>query len=392
MDTDQSVTVIGAGQAACQLAASLRQKGFSHAITLIGEEPYLPYSRPPLSKTYFKDGQPERLLLRKQAFYDSNDITVMTSTCVTGIDRNSQVLRLSDGRSLGYGQLVLATGARNRVLPIDGAQLAGVMGLRGLLDADQIRHITDMAKNVVIVGGGFIGLEAAAVFRAKGLHVTVLEAASRLMERAVSAPVSQHFLDAHRLSGVQIHLHASVRRILSGPGKTARGVELQDGQTIPADAVLIAAGVVPNVELARDAGLAIDNGVLTDCYLRTSDPMISAIGDCANVSQGLSGPSLRLESVQAAVDHAKCLAEGLTGSPVAFSKTPWFWSDQGDHKLQIAGLRTGADRTDSDTGADGGRLMVRSYAGDRLICVETVNLPGEHMRARRDFDAEIVGG
>lgn len=385
-----SLLVIGAGQAASQLSISLRQGGYVGKIALIGEEPFLPYSRPPLSKAYFKDGQPERLLLRKQDFYDKNAIEIRTSARVTAIDRDARQVTLAGGEVLGYGHLVLATGARNRELPIEGADLAGVLMLRGLQDAERMRALADNARHVAIIGGGFIGLEAAAVFRAAGLQVTLLEAADRLMGRAVSPQVSQHFLSLHLGTGVDIHLQKPVRRILSDAHGKIAGVELGCGAIVDADAVLIAAGVVPNDDLARAAGLRIDNGIVTDCYLATSDPAISAIGDCANVQHGQDGPHLRLESVQAAVDQAKALAARLLGQPEPYRKSAWFWSDQGTAKLQIAGLRHGADRTEVAADQEPGKLLVRSYCGDRLVCVETVNMPAEHMRARRDLESETA--
>ncbi|MDF3608114.1 FAD-dependent oxidoreductase [Paracoccus sp. DMF-8] len=385
-----SVVAIGAGQAASQLAISLRQGGYAGRIVLIGDEPFLPYSRPPLSKAYFKDGQPERLLLRKQDFYDKNAIEIRTSARVVSIDRDARQIRLAGGEVVDYGHLVLATGARNRVLSIPGADLAGVLMLRGLQDADRMRSLAGSARHVAIIGGGFIGLEAAAVFRAAGLRGTLLEAAGRLMARAVSPQVSDHFLSLHRAAGADIHLQETVRRILPDAGGKVAGVELGCGTIVDADAVLIAAGIVPNDDLARDAGLRIDNGIVTDCFLATSDPAISAIGDCANVQHGPDGPHLRLESVQAAVDQAKNLAARLLGQPEPYRKSAWFWSDQGTAKLQIAGLRHGADRFDTGADPDAGKLIVRSYRGDRLVCVETVNMPAEHMRARRDLESETA--
>ena len=383
-----TIVIIGAGQAACQLGASLRQKGYPGPITMVGDEPHLPYNRPPLSKAYFKDGEPERLLLRKAEFYETNAIDVLTSARAERIDRADRAVLLADGQRLSYGHLVLATGARNRVPPIEGADLPGVMGLRSLTDADRLRMLPQTARHVAIIGGGFIGLEAASVFRAAGLEVTLFETSERLMARAVSPAVSDYFLRAHREAGAEIHLSATIRRILARPDGGVRGVELAERRIVATDAVLIATGVVPNSELAHQAGLAVENGILTDCFLATSDPHISAIGDCAAVAQEPGGPHLRLESVQAAVDQAKCLAQRLTGQPLPFARIPWFWSDQGANKLQITGLRGGADRVEVEPSPDPARLLVRSYRGDRLACVETVNVPAEHMRARRVLETE----
>jgi len=385
---NDTVVIIGAGQAACQLAASLRQKGYPGPIVMVGEEPFLPYNRPPLSKAYFKDGEPERLLLRKAEFYEANEIRVLTSIRADRIDRAGRSVLLADGQQLSYGHLVLATGARNRVPPIEGADLPGVIGLRGLADADRMRMLPQTARHVAIIGGGFIGLEAAAVFRGAGLRVTLFETAERLMARAVSPAVSDYFLQAHREAGAEIHLGVTIQRILARPDGGVRAVEMADGRIVATDAVLMATGVIPNTELAHEAGLAVENGILTDRFLATLDPHISAIGDCAAVAQGPDGPHLRLESVQAAVDQAKCLAERLTGQPLPFARIPWFWSDQGQHKLQIAGLRDDADRIEVDPSPDPARLLVRSFRGDRLACVETVNIPAEHMRARRVLETE----
>jgi len=385
---NDTVVIIGAGQAACQLAVSLRQKGYPGPIVMVGEEPFLPYNRPPLSKAYFKDGEPERLLLRKAEFYEANEIRVLTSARADRIDRAGRSVLLADGQQLTYGHLVLATGARNRVPPIEGADLPGVIGLRGLADADRMRTLPQTARHVAIIGGGFIGLEAAAVFRGAGLRVTLFETAERLMARAVSPAVSDYFLQAHRQAGAEIHLGVTIRRILARPDGGVRAVEMADDRIVATDAVLMATGVVPNTELAHEAGLAVKNGILTDRFLATLDPHISAIGDCAAVAQGPDGPHLRLESVQAAVDQAKCLAERLTGQPLPFARIPWFWSDQGPHKLQIAGLRGDTDRIEVDPSPDPARLLVRSFRGGRLACVETVNIPAEHMRARRVLETE----
>lgn len=381
------IVIVGAGQAACQLAASLRQKQCPAPITILGDEPFLPYARPPLSKAYIKDGQADRLLLRKQDFYENNGISVLTATSVVGIDRAAHQVVLAEGSRLNYGHLVLATGARNRLPPIPGADLPGMLSLRGLADAENLRGLIATVGHVGIIGGGFIGLEAASVLRAAGLRVTLFEAGPRLMARAVSEPVSAHALHLHREAGTQVHLGAAPRGIAAqGDGYV---IAAQDSTQIAVDAVLLATGVTPNTELAQAAGLLVENGIVTDSHLATSDPAISAIGDCASVPQGPGGPPVRLESVQAAVDQAKCLAERLCGAPVAYARAPWFWSDQGAMKLQIAGLRTGADRSEAEQTADG-RLIVRSYCGARPICVETVNHPAEHMRARRALEAELL--
>lgn len=385
----ETVVIAGAGQAGFQTAASLRQAGHARRIVLVGDERELPYQRPPLSKGYFKDGRPERLLFRNADFYAKNRIELRLGTRIETIDRPGRRLLLEGGAVEPYDHLVLALGARNRRPPVEGLDLAGVLELRSLADADAMRRRAAEASHVVIIGGGFIGLEAASVFRAAGFAVTVLEAGPRLMGRAVSEAVSDYFLAAHRAAGAVVRLSTFARRVLGETGSVA-GVELSDGTILAADTVLLAAGVVPNSELAERAGLAVGNGILTDRLLSTSDPAISALGDCAAVPQGAEGPHLRLESVQAAVDQAKCLAERLAGRPAPYARVPWFWSDQGSHKLQIVGLATGAETVEVTGSPEEGRLVVTSRAGGRVVRVETVNAAAEHIAARRAMEAALA--
>lgn len=385
----ETIVIAGAGQAGFQTAASLRQAGHAGRIVLIGDEPDPPYQRPPLSKGYFKEGRPERLLFRDAGFYERNSIELRLGTRIETLDRTGGRLLLAGGEVQPYDHLVLALGARNRRPPVEGLGLDGVLELRSLADARAMRDRAAGASHVIIIGGGFIGLEAASVFRAAGLAVTVLEAGPRLMGRAVSQPVSDYFLAAHRAAGVEIRLSTYALRVTGAEGRVT-GVELSDGEILAADTVLLAAGVVPNSELAERAGLAVENGIVTDRLLLTSDPAISAIGDCASVPQGEAGPRLRLESVQAAVDQAKCLAERLMGRPAPYARVPWFWSDQGSHKLQIVGLAAGAETIEVAGSVEEGRLVATSRAGGRLLCVETVNAAGEHMAARRAMDKALA--
>lgn len=377
------ILIAGSGQAGFQTAASLRQDGFEGEILIIGEEPGLPYQRPPLSKGYIKDPNPDRLLFRNADFFEKNRIGLEDGRTVTSIDRADRTVTISDGRTIAYGHLVLATGTRNRRLPLPGIDLDNVVGLRTLADAENLRERLAGASRLVVVGGGFIGLEVAATARAAGLHVTVLEATARLMSRVVSPPISEYYHAVHAASGVDVRLNSLARAIVDdGTGK-AGGVETAEGERIPADLVLVSAGVIPNAEIAEAAGLYVHDGVRVDDLLATEDPAISAIGDCASFPFGQEGLQIRLESVQNAIDQAKCLSRRLVGHPERYDKLPWFWSDQGPHKLQIAGLTAGADHHEIRGGVDDGKLSVQCFRRGELIGVETVNVPGDHMAARR---------
>lgn len=380
------VVIVGAGQAGLQVASSLRQDGFAGSITLIGEEPGLPYQRPPLSKAYMKDGDAARLALKPDSFFARADIAYRPMTRVAAIDRPAAEVVLDDGERLGFDHLVLATGARTIRPPLDGLDLPGVHELRGLDDARRLRDAMAQAHRAVVIGGGFIGLEFASVARAAGLEVTVLEATDRLMGRSITAAMSARFLAAHVADGVDVRLRARAHAILGTD--RVEGVTLDSG-VVPADLVLVATGVRPNAELAEAAGLAVANGVVVDADLRTEDPRIFAIGDCANFPSGQE--RIRLESVQAATDHARHVARAIMGAPAApYAALPWFWSDQGALKLQIAGLSTGADEIIAQTDEDGAVHSVFAFRGDRLIAVETVNRPGVHIAARKLLGAGVT--
>jgi 3-phenylpropionate/trans-cinnamate dioxygenase ferredoxin reductase component len=395
--TDRVVAVVGAGQAGFQAASSLRQEGFAGRVVLIGDEPGLPYQRPPLSKSYLAgESGLDELWLRPQAFYEKQEIELVTAKAVTAIDRPGHSIRLASGRTLECDHIVLATGARYRSLPVPGAELEGVLPLRTLADADVLRDRLAQARDIVVVGAGFIGLEFAAVAIAAGAAVHIIEVTHHPMGRVVSAPTSQFFTEAHRSWGATISLGTGVSRIL-GDSRRATAVETSDGRMLAADLVLICIGVVPNAELARDAGLATDNGIVVNEYLSTSAPEISAIGDCANFPTRFASTSpsgivdtltgharVRLESVQNGVDQAREVAARIAGKRVGpYDKVPWFWSDQRDLKLQIAGLTTGHDLAALRGSPDTGSFSVFCFAGDRLIGVESVNRPADHIIARR---------
>jgi 3-phenylpropionate/trans-cinnamate dioxygenase ferredoxin reductase component len=377
------VAIIGAGQAGFQAAASLRDTGFAGRVLLIGDEPVLPYQRPPLSKSYLA-GQSgiDDLWLRPAEFYAKQQIDLVYGDAVTAIDRVQRRLHLASGINISWDHLVFATGAGCRPLAVPGAELEGVLTLRTLADANDLRQRLEEAREVVVVGAGFIGLEFAAVALARGTAVHIIEVTQKPMGRVVSDPVSRFFTEAHIGWGAEVALGTGVVRILGASGRVA-GVETTDGRLIPADLVLICIGVIPHAEPARVAGLTVDDGIVVDEYLVTSDPVISAIGDCANFPTPFAPARVRLESVQNAVDQGRCVADRLAGRPMPYQKVPWFWSDQGDLKLQIAGITMGHDtsvlRGDP---ADRG-FSVFCFRGGRLIGVESVNRTADHVVARR---------
>ncbi|WP_028713816.1 NAD(P)/FAD-dependent oxidoreductase [Paracoccus sp. J55] len=378
----QRIVIIGTGQGGQQMAASLRQEGFQGEILMLGEEPGLPYQRPPLSKAYMANGNAAALLLKPASFYERSAIVLRDGVRVAAIDRAAREVVTGDGARHPYDHLVIATGARNAPPPIPGLDAPGVVELRSLADAERIRRRLAATRHAVVVGGGFIGLEFAAMARAAGVAVTVVEAAPRLMSRALSPEMADWFLTLHREMGSQVLLDAPVAGVLAGADGRASGVVLADGREVSGDLVLMATGVRPNSELAEAAGLACANGILVDATLATADPAISALGDVAAFPGPLGRP-LRLETVQAAVDHARHIARRLVGGASApYAAVPWFWSDQGKAKLQIAGLLTGADRTVVLPQPEAAPVVLL-FRGGHLAAVETVNAAGIHMAARR---------
>jgi 3-phenylpropionate/trans-cinnamate dioxygenase ferredoxin reductase subunit len=380
--TQGPVVIVGAGHAGFQVAASLRQNGFKDRISLINDEPHLPYQRPPLSKAYLKGtGGPDSLMFRPQKFYADQAIELIADHA-TAIDRAARKLVLASGASLDYGHLVLATGARNRLLDIPNANLANVRYLRILDDSEDLRARLASCGRVVVIGAGFIGLEFAATARIKGLEVDVLELASRVMARAVTAEVSDYFQKQHTAAGIRIHLGVQATAIEAEGGKVT-GVSLSDGRHVPADLIVVGVGVLPNVELAAEAGLPVASGIIVNEHLLTSDPNISAIGDCALFESPRFGGSLRLESVQNATDHARCVAARLTGDDKPYDGQPWFWSDQGDDKLQMVGLTAGYDHVVLRGEPAKKAFSAFCYRGDQLLGIESVNRAGDHMFGRR---------
>ena len=376
--------IIGGGQGGYQVAASLRDAGYDGRVTIVGAEPVLPYQRPPLSKAYLLgDTTAERLQLRPQSYYDPHAIDLIVGETATGIDRPAQRVMLASGKTLSYEHLVLATGARNRALPVPGAEAEGVLYLRTLAEADAIRERFHAAQSIVVAGAGFIGLELAAVASKFGKDVTVLEALGRCMSRAVSLPVSTFFAEAHAGWNVLLLFGARLASIDSVNGRVT-GVTTADGRKIAADLVLVGIGIVPETGLAEAAGLALDNGIAADAQLLTSDAAISAIGDCASFPDAATGTRLRLESVQNAVDQGRYVAQRIVGKATGgYAAVPWFWSDQRDLKLQMVGLTGGCDRTvlrgDPATRA----FSVFCFRGDRLLGIESINRGADHMFGRR---------
>ncbi|MPZ55634.1 MAG: pyridine nucleotide-disulfide oxidoreductase [Rhizobiales bacterium] len=379
----QQVIIVGAGQAGFQVAASLRAKAFDGAVTIVGEEAAPPYQRPPLSKGYIKGEASETsVLLRPAEFYATHKIDLRVDTRVTAIDRAHAQVTLADGATLPYDSLVLATGARVRKLPVPGADLAGVVYVRTLPDAVTLKRLIAAANNVVVIGGGFIGLECAAVAATLGRKTTVLEAADRLMARVVSPVLSAYYLGLHRGHGVDVRLGVTVTDVLGTDGKVS-GVPCGNGTVVPADLVVVGIGVIPNDELAKAAGLACERGIVADTLLRTADPNIYAIGDCAAFPHPMTPGLARLESVQNAVDQGKAVADAILGEARPYTAVPWFWSDQYDAKLQIVGICQDYDEpvTLGDTAE--GRFSVLYFTDGGLIGIDSVNKAGDHMAGRK---------
>ena len=376
-----SVVIVGAGHAGVQAAASLREEGYGGEIVLLSAEKDPPYQRPPLSKAFLKgDMDIHGLPLRADAHFRDQRIDLRLGICATGIDRASQKVELSDGGALAYGHLILATGARQRRLNAPGVDLPGVFALRDIADATQIRERLQAKPKVVIIGAGFIGLEIAATALSLGAEATVVEIA-RPMGRAVSPILSDFFLKEHVAFGSGFRLGVGVTAI-EGPERAER-VILTDGEALSADMVVVGIGVVAEDALAKECGLECDNGIVVDEFLRTSDSTISAIGDCTAFPHAALGMRTRLESVQNAVDQGKAVAARLVGKPKPYNELAWFWSDQGDLKLMIAGLAHGVDqwvvRGDPATRA----FSTFGFREGKLAVVESVNRAGDHAAAKR---------
>ena len=382
---DGTVIVAGTGQAGFQAVASLREEGFSGRIVLVGDEPHLPYQRPPLSKAYLLGKADAGLVrLRPETFFADHRVDLRLGERVEVIDRSTRQVVLTRGERIPYDHLVLAVGARNRTLLVPGAALDGVRQLRTLGDAEKLRERLNTAGSIVVVGAGFIGLEVAAVAAALGRAGTVvIEAADRVMARSVSPLMSAHARTVHEGLGVTFALDALVTRIHGRDGQ-ATAVETGDGRRFLADLILVGVGVVPNTELAAAAGLVVGDGIAVDEHLLTSDDAISAIGDCAlHPNRFTPRPAVRLESVQGAADQARCVAARLAGRPTPYASLPWFWTEQGPMKLQIAGIATPHDEAVTRGDPETGGFSVFCFRGGRLAGVESANRPLDHVLARK---------
>jgi 3-phenylpropionate/trans-cinnamate dioxygenase ferredoxin reductase subunit len=380
--------IIGAGHGGSQAAVSLRQEGYEGEIVLISDEKDLPYHRPPLSKTFLKSSDADGLMLRAQAVYDDNRVALELGMRAEAIDVAAKTVTLSDGRSLEWTDLIIATGARARIPDLPGVGLAGVVTLRTVDDARAIREEMTSAQKVAIVGGGFIGMEMAHSCRLMGKDVTLIEAAPRVLARSVAAIISAHVEQRSRAAGIDIITGAQLSEITRQSDR-ASGVQLDNGRTVKADLVVLGIGAVANVELARDAGLAVDNGIVVDGCLQTSAPHVYAIGDCVSFEHRQSGRRLRLESVQNATDQARHVAAVIAGRSSDYVQVPWFWSDQGDMKLQTAGLALDTDDTILSGEPDTNSFSVYHFAGPVLVAVDSINRPADHMIARRLLAAGI---
>ncbi|MFQ5635321.1 MAG: NAD(P)/FAD-dependent oxidoreductase [Gammaproteobacteria bacterium] len=377
------IIIAGAGHAAGQVAVSLRQDGFDGNITMVGQESYLPYQRPPLSKKFLAgEMELDRLLIRHEKFYNEHDVDVRLSTRVESIDRAGRSVSLSSGGQLRYDRLILATGSRVRKVDMPGADLAGVHYLRTIDDVRAMQPDFASGNRLVVIGAGYIGLEVAAVAATRGLQVTVLEMADRVMNRVVCPEISAFFESVHREAGVDIRCGRDPNSELLGDShvEALRGA---DGREIPADMVCIGVGILPDTDVAEAAGLECDNGVLVDEYCRTSDPCILAIGDCTNHPNALLGRRLRLESVHNAQEQAKTAAATICGEFKPYAQIPWFWSDQYDLKLQIVGIVGTHDQVVLRGKPEDREFAAFYMEGDRLIAVDAINRAREFMLSKK---------
>ncbi len=381
---NEPLVVVGASYAGLQIALSTRSAGFDGPILLVGDERHLPYQRPPLSKGFLTGKVAESALpIRPQQVLVQSRIEPILGVRATAVDRASRKVALSDGRSLSYGRLALATGCRPRLLPVAGADLEGVLYLRTLDDAIALKARMPQAQSVAIIGGGFIGLEIAASLALLGKEVTVIEALPRVLARALPARVSDFLTDVHRRAQVSVRTGTTVRE-LEGVAGHVRSVLLSDGTRCPADFVIVGIGVLPNVELAAEAGFACQDGIVIDAFARTSDPAIVAAGDCTrHPNRFAPGGPIRLESVQNALDQAKTAGGALVDTLKAYDAVPWFWSDQYDLKLQMVGLSDGHDQAVVRGSPEEQKFSVFYFRQGALIGIDSINRPGDHMAGRQ---------
>ncbi|WP_425963516.1 NAD(P)/FAD-dependent oxidoreductase [Rhizobium nepotum] len=379
------LVIVGAGQAAFALAAKLRALKDERAITIIGSEDAYPYQRPPLSKKYLLGEMTfDRLMFRPEEWYAENNVDIRLSTWVEEIDRAAKSVRMQDGSTLSYDKLVLATGAAPRLLPASiGGDLEGVLTVRDKRDADLLIEEMKPGRRLLVIGGGYIGLEAAAVARKLGLEVTLIEMADRILQRVAAKETADIMRDIHQAHGVSIREKTGLVRLVGMEGRVA-AAELSDGSVLDVDFVIVGIGVTPNDRLARETGLDVGNGIVVDSYTRSSDKDIHAVGDCALLPW--RGEHVRLESVQNAVDQAEAAALVLTGADVAYDAKPWFWSDQYEVKLQIAGFNLGYDETVLRRGPREGSWSVWYFRDGRFVAVDAVNDAKAYVAGKKLLD------
>ncbi|WP_139974000.1 FAD/NAD(P)-binding oxidoreductase [Ochrobactrum sp. CGA5] len=385
---DDRCIIIGAGHAGSQAAISLRQEGYAGEIILINDETDIPYHKPPLSKSYLKAPEGGGLVLRPESAYRDNNIEMMFGRRVDDVSLADKTVTLDDGQALGWSELIFATGARARIPDVPGIELDGVFTLRRMEDARRIAAAMPNVENVVIIGGGFIGLEMAHSAIALGKKTVLIEAAPRVLGRSVATHISAHVEARSRAASITVLTNLGVMAIEGENGRVT-GVKAADGTIFSADMVVIGTGAVPNVELAVTAGLAIDNGIVVDENLCTSASHVYAIGDCVSYDHFHAGRRVRLESVQNATDQAKHVARTIVGRESPFREVAWFWSDQGDMKLQTAGLSFDADLHVLSGNPEENAFSIFHFAGDRLVAVDSINRPADHMIARRLLAAGI---
>lgn len=371
------MVIIGAGHAAGQAAASLRQEKYEGPITIIGDEPHIPYQRPPLSKQYLSGEQAiERVYLRPEKFYDDKDVTLKLGVSATEIDREAKQVVLDSGETVPYNKLIIATGSRPRILNIEGSDLKGIHYLRTIADVDAIRNEMAAGKNLVIVGGGYIGLEVASVGIEKGLNVHVLEMESRILQRVTTPEMSEYYHNLHSGRGVNIHTDTMV----SGFAGSEQVEQVLCGDaSFDADLVIVGIGIIPNIELAQAAGLECDNGIVVDDHCRTSDPEIYAAGDCTNHPNPLLDRRLRLESVPNAMEQARVCVSNMLGGDKVYAAMPWFWSDQYELKLQMVGFSADGDEHVLRGNMEENQFAVFYLNNGKVAAADAVNNPKEFM-------------
>ena len=378
----ENLLIIGAGQSAIQCISTLKKEGYSGSITLVGEEEHLPYQRPPLSKGFLEDSiGKERLYFKKLEFFTENKVQLYLGLSAEKLEIDNQKVYLSDNSELEFDKLVFATGSRVRYLDFPGSELKSIFYLRDLDDAEAIKKDLETSENLVIIGAGYIGLEAAAIAAKKNKKVTIIEMADRVMNRTVDPQISEYYLNLHESYGVKFHFNTSLETI--NEVSDSLEVVCSDGTEVKADSVLIGAGVVPNIELAEEAGINCDNGIIVNEFGQTNFKNIYACGDCTNHPNKILNKNLRLESVHNAMEQAKTVASSVMNNPMEYNQVPWFWSDQYDHKLQIVGLSGDHDMVTMRGNTNDAKFMLFYTKDEELIAVDAINNPKEFLISRK---------